>query len=366
MLFRSGPPDPQVLSQAGISLICIGSEWIRREQMSPMAAVRGFWNLEASRRLIDVLSTLDVRDTVVHAHLYSSALSASVLHAALRSGFSTVLTLHDYFITCPNGAYFVFPRSEACERRALSWSCLACNCDSRRRLHKIWRVARTFAQNRMAGIPRRLTAYVAVSGMCSALARRDLPAGARIDIIHNVVAVERRPPVEASRNREYVFAGRLESYKGPQLLARAGSRLRLPVIFCGTGPIEAELRRIYPEAVFMGWLKPGQVIEVLGRARAFVFPSVYRETFGLAAAEALACGIPVVASRGTAAEEFVLHNENGLLFDHNSADDLAEQLGKLRDDSVVERLGREAHRRYWENPLTIDAHISKQIGRAHV
>jgi len=354
-----GPVDPTLRSHAGVAVHCVGARWIRQGQTSPAAAARGFWNIEASRGMVAVLSGLDPGDTVVHAHLYSSALSASVLHASLRSGFATVLTLHDYFITCPNGAYFVFPRAEFCERRALSWSCLACDCDSRRRAHKVWRVARTLMQNRVAKIPRRLAAYVAVSRTCAALARRDLPAGARIDVIPNIVAVERGPPVAVAQNRQYAFVGRLENYKGPQLLAQAAARLRLPVVFCGTGPMESELRRVCPEAEFTGWLRPEQVEGVLGRARAFVFPSVYRETFGLSAAEALARGVPVVASRATAAEEFVRHGENGLLFEHNSAEDLAAQLARLSDDRLVEGLGREAHRRYWEQPLTVDRHVAQ-------
>jgi len=354
-----GPVDPVLRSRAGVAVHCVGAGWIRHGQASPAAAVRGFWNLEASRGIVALLSGLDPQDTVVHAHLYSSALSASVLHASIRSGFATVLTLHDYFITCPNGAYFVFPRAEFCGRRALSLSCLCCHCDSRNRAHKVWRVARTLMQNRVAKIPRRLAAYVAVSGTCALLARRDLPAGARVDVIPNIVAAERRPPVDVAQNREYAFVGRLESYKGPQLLAHAAARLRLPVVFCGAGPMEPELRRVCPEAEFTGWLRPEQVDGVLGRARAFVFPSVYRETFGLSAAEALARGIPVVASRGTAAEEFVRHGENGLLFAHNSVEDLAAQLARLSDDRMVEGLGREAHRLYWEQPLTVDRHVAQ-------
>jgi glycosyltransferase involved in cell wall biosynthesis len=164
-----------------------------------------------------------------------------------------------------------------------------------------------------------------------------------------------------AKNRAFVFTGRLEDYKGPQLLARAGARLGLPVVFCGAGPLETELRRIYPAASFAGWLGPERVFEELGRARAVIFPSVYRETFGLSAAEALARGIPVVAARGTAAEEFVHHNENGLLFAHNSADDLAVQLASFTDDDLVERLGFEAYRRYWERPLTLESHVSRLL-----
>jgi glycosyltransferase involved in cell wall biosynthesis len=356
-----GPVAPELQATRSISVICVGTGWIRQEQTSFGAAMRGIWNRKTAARLRALLAGLDPKETVVHVHLYSSALSASVLDASLRAGFATVLSIHDYFITCPNGAYFVFPRAEICERRALSLSCLACHCDSRKRLHKVWRVARTWLQNRIMRIPGRLTAYVAVSETCAELARRDLPAGSRIEVIPNIVGMERLPPVDVSRNRAFVFSGRLEDYKGPQLLARAAVRLGLPVIFCGAGPLESELRRICPSARFTGWLQPGGVLEELGRARAFVFPSVYRETFGLSAVEALARGIPVVASRGTAAEEFIRHDENGLLFAHNSVDDLAAQLAMLADDKIVGRLGQEAYLKYWEHPLTVEIHVSRLL-----
>jgi glycosyltransferase involved in cell wall biosynthesis len=354
-----GPVEPALQNSPGIAVRCVGTPWLRNRQNSPWAAVRGLWNARASHQLRELLRTFDPNSTIVHVHLYSSALSASVLNAATGAGFCTVLTLHDYFITCPNGAYFVFPKAQICERRALSRSCLACNCDSRKSIHKIWRVARTYLQNRVAKIPQRMAAYVAVSNACATLARRDLPRNARIEVIYNLVSVTQRPPVDVSRNESLVFLGRLESYKGPHLLAQAAVQLGRPVIFCGTGPMEAELRRLCPQAAFTGWLRPEQAMEVMEKARALVFPSVYRETFGLSAAEALARGIPVVVSKGTAAEEFVSHGENGLLFEHNSTDDLVEQLAKLSDPSLAGRLGKQAYGRYWDNPLTVDRHVSQ-------
>ena len=356
-----GPVASELSSHAGLTVICLGTSWLRQDQGSLGTALRGLWNRPAARRLREVLACLDPTETVVHAHLYSSALTASVLDASLQAGFPTVLTLHDYFITCPNGAYFVFPRALPCERSALSLSCLSCHCDSRQRTHKVWRVVRTWLQNRFAKIPHRLTAYIAVSKTCAKLARRDLPVEARLEVVPNVVSIERRPPVDVARNSVFVFAGRLEDYMGPLIFAEAAARLRLPVVFCGTGPLEATLRRIYPEAMFPGWLQPADLVKPFEQARALVCPSLMRATFGLSAAEALARGIPVVASLGTAAEEFVHHQENGLLFEHNSVDDLVAQLAVLADDATVSRMGASAYDGYWKAPLTEDIHLANLL-----
>lgn len=354
-----GPTAPALENVPNLSLYTLGTGWLREQQLSLRAAGRGLWNFSAAGELRKRLRDLDPTRTVVHAHLYSSGLTASVLHAALAEGFPTVLTLHDYFITCPNGAYFVFPRDELCGRSAFSFSCLSCDCDSRRRSHKAWRVFRTWLQNYAARLPRRITAYAAVSQTCAALARRDLPAEAEIEVLPNIVSVPRAPAVDVARNRAFVYSGRLEKYKGPQLLAAAAARLGVPVVFCGAGPLEAELRKLNPAARFTGWLTPEQLLTELSQARAFVFPSLFRETFGLSAAEALARGIPVIASRETAAEEFVHHNSNGLLFAHNSVDDLTAQLALLANDDTVARLGSAAYMKYWAAPLTADAHVDR-------
>lgn len=354
-----GPVDPAVQALPGVQVICLGGTWIR-QSLGPSTLLRTIWNRPAAVALQQLLRDLPPADTVVHAHLYSSSLSASVLHAAVQAGFRTVLSLHDYFITCPNGAYFEFPRAAPCERRALSFSCLTCHCDSRRRIHKAWRVARTWLQNGPARLPSRLSGYIAVSATCAKLARRDLPPSARIDVIPNCVAIDRKPAVDAARHRSFVFSGRLESYKGPQLLAAAAARLNLPVVFCGTGPLERTLRQSCSSATFTGWLSPHDLENRLNEARVFVFPSVFRETFGLSAAEALARGLPVVASRGTAAEEFVHHERNGLLFAHNSVDELTSQLARLQhDDALVTRLATHAYDQYWSSPYTLTRHVDQ-------
>ena len=79
-----GPVAPELSAHAGLTVICLGSVWLRQEQNSWRAAIHGLWNWKAAGRLRTVLADLDPRETIVHAHLYSSALTASVLAESSR------------------------------------------------------------------------------------------------------------------------------------------------------------------------------------------------------------------------------------------------------------------------------------------
>jgi glycosyltransferase involved in cell wall biosynthesis len=65
-------------------------------------------------------------------------------------------------------------------------------------------------------------------------------------------------------------------------------------VVIGEGPQEAELRRRYPAAKFLGLLKDRALAAHLAAADVFVFPSK-TDTFGVVQLEALACGVPVAA-----------------------------------------------------------------------
>jgi glycosyltransferase involved in cell wall biosynthesis len=80
--------------------------------------------------------------------------------------------------------------------------------------------------------------------------------------------------------------------------------------------------------------------EWLGRADLFLLPSE-TESFGLAALEALACGVPVIASDVGGLPEVVRHGETGLLVPPGDPAALAAAVASLLDDEPRrQRLGQ--------------------------
>ncbi len=132
----------------------------------------------------------------------------------------------------------------------------------------------------------------------------------------------------------FLMVGRLLPYKRFDLGIEACNRLGLPLKIAGVGREHKRLERLAgPTVEFAGWVPEEQLPMLYRGARALIFPQV--EDFGLVAAEAVACGTPVVAYRAGGALDIVHEGVNGIFFDRQEAPALAAALtafGRLRFD----------------------------------
>lgn len=336
--------------------LTIGDVW--REPNPVKAALRGIWNPRAGAALADLLAGFPPRDTVVHIHQFTRALSPSVLAAAARSGMPWAVTLHDYFLMCPTGMYYDDSRGHVCDRQPLSAACALSACDKTSALHKTVRLLRQFAAARAlaAGTPMTL---VSPSGYGRDMARPFLPADTRHVVVPNVVDIERAPRAQVARNRRFVFLGRLTRDKGVLVLAEAARRAGVELAFVGAGAEEAVLRARCPDAAFFPWTTRAEVIGHMDAARAVIFASLLPEPYGMSAVEAIARGVPLVATATGAMADTVVHGENGLLVEPGDVESLARALTLLKDPATADRIGREAWERYWSDPSNPQRHAER-------
>jgi glycosyltransferase involved in cell wall biosynthesis len=98
----------------------------------------------------------------------------------------------------------------------------------------------------------------------------------------------------------------------------------------GKGAVERELRRLglAPHVRLLGYITDDDLAALYSGALAYVQPSLY-EGFGLTVLEAMACGVPVVASNTSSLPEVV--GGAGLLVDPNDPHDIASAVGRLID-----------------------------------
>lgn len=102
-----------------------------------------------------------------------------------------------------------------------------------------------------------------------------------------------------------------------------------------------EARALGTERVRLhGPLPNSQVSACYEQAGIFVFPSLWHEPFGIPVIEAMAAGLPVIATRGGALPEVIIDGETGILVERGDAAGLAQALRLLlRDPQLRARMG---------------------------
>ena len=135
--------------------------------------------------------------------------------------------------------------------------------------------------------------------------------------------------------------------------AAASKELKLHLILVGDGPerspAEAKVREMGLEKniCFLG--KQENVASIIKNCDLFLLPSE-NESFGLAALEAMSCGLPVVASTTEGLPEVVTHNETGLLAEVGDVERLAQHIVTiLSDHEMHARMSKAARKRVEEN-----------------
>ena len=341
-------PIADDLSAAGVRTLCLQQHQLLDAERRPGALLQALWNSQAYREMQSVLKSLDRRQTIVHLHGYTKALTTTPVLAASRAGFTSICTLHDFFAACPNGAFFDYRRQQPCSLRALSARCVFTDCDKRHMAHKSYRVARGLAQRHAAGFPASVRDYITLSKQSVRLLRPYLPAESRFHGLPNIINVTRDQPIDAGANRHLVVVGRLDAEKGVMMAAEAARHVSLPIVFVGDGPLRRDVEA--RGARVTGWLTADKVHEEVEQARCLVVPSLWYETFGLVVDEAAARGVPAIVSDVSAPAERIVDGKTGWLYPSGDIGALEERLQLTRHAAVVRAAGAAAYRRYWSDP----------------
>lgn len=356
-----GPVDER-LRGSKAEVICLGEKDINTESRIK-AVLKGIRNRSAEKAFGRLLDRFSPEDTVVHFHGWTKALSASVIRAAQRRGFTRVITLHEYFSVCPNGGFYNYRRQQICILSPMSAACIRCCCDKHSRAQKAWRVFRQFLQDPyVRNDPQ--TAFLSISEKTESIIRPLVRSG-RFYRVYNPVEPAERGTADCTASKTFLYVGRLSPEKSPELFCRAVTDLKAghdpEGVIVGDGQLYGELRAKYPDVRFEGWKTPEEVREYMGRARALVFPSGWYEGAPLTVIEAMSAGLPCIISDSTAAAEMIEDRVTGLLFRSGNADDLKEKMLLAMDDPFWETIRNNVRARSDFTRYSLRTHIDSLL-----
>ena len=281
---------------------------------------------------------------IVHAHNVHPTLGWRALAAAREAGARIVLHLHQYRLVCANGVCFTDGADcTRCHARNTLPGVIH-NCRESRRESLVYALALALWQ-------RRLVEHADVAIVPSVFARErlrelgaPLPADRVVVLAPPLRSLAQGAGPAARRDGSYALVvSRLAPEKGVDVAIDACRIAGIDLVVAGGGP---ELERLSARArgasvEFVGRVGNGELARLRESASVALVPSRSAETFGLAAAEALAAGVPVVASRVGALPELV---EEDALVAPGDARALAGAISRVASDP-------RAGERGWERVL---------------
>jgi glycosyltransferase involved in cell wall biosynthesis len=296
---------------------------------------------------------ITVEPDIVHAHAIQG-LGANLLEIAKEAGCKTVLSVHDWWLLCPN--MFVMdcfgkPCDESMATEAVCGDCL----------EKIMRIEgseRLLPEFDGRVFWKRRTGYLkwVVATHVDCL----LPVSETINqfLVDNQVTAKQshvfesgittiKPKTESKKEDRTItfgYVGGVVQAKGVWILLEALSKVHSVnwrLFFYGVkkNEMNEELKKqldkhsnIAQNIYLCGTFNESQKASVYGEIDCLIIPSVCQESYSLAAREALSQGVPVLSSACGGAEEVISHGENGWIVPRNNVAALTKQIDDLLEN----------------------------------
>lgn len=338
--------------------------------------LRRGWADLYDRRVADTVTAElgRLRPDLVHVHNVSGTTMAPFL-VCRRLGVPVVLTLHDYWLLCPNNMLYGgdgllcrpadrpgWARCGRCFRRYDFWADIPA-----RRSVLAWLVRDVKC---FMAPSRRLVDLHVAAGYDSARFRV-VPYGIEPGLAHLPAnPIVRKIAREAGRAPTLLFAGSLVVSKGIQVLTEALPRLldavpglRLVVAGGGEERLVAPLRRLGRPAVWLlGRLPCDEMRLLYAAADLTLVPSTWYDNSPMVIYESLLAGTPVVGSAIGGIPELIQEGLTGYLFPPGDAEALAGRVMDHFDRPAPER--REMRRRcarYIRQELSAERHVERLL-----
>jgi glycosyltransferase involved in cell wall biosynthesis len=303
------------------------------------------WAAQNLRRLVE-----QHQPEITHVHNTWFALSPSILRELRRNGGRVLMTLHNYRLICSNA--LLFRNGRPCEDCVGShpWHGVRHRCYRGSSLASA-AAAANIALHRIRGTW--LTDVDALAAPDEFSKARFVAAGIpaeKIIVKPNFVedpGLRKAPPSESKR---ILYVGRIAPEKGILELLNAWRRAsppKLELLVVGDGPLMERARRHAAGNVrLLGRLKRAEARKLMLSARALVVPSLAYEVQPIVLLEALAAGLPVVASDLGSITEVLSALGPEWLVAPGRVEQWSRVLSTLASDSRVDWAGARARSAY--------------------
>lgn len=288
-----------------------------------------FYNRTSARALAEKIDSF--RPDIIHVHNLFFTASPSILYKAKAMGIPVVMTIHNYRLICANAMLLRNGKvCELCVPHTFPLSGIKYKCYRSSAIESALVTGITSVHKMLSTWHDKVNHYIVPSHFLkeklqhSSLKLKESEASV-IPNLSEDLAFE-----PGDRSDYFLFAGRLSYEKGIDILLDCFANNRdLTLVIAGDGPEKSNLLnriRDIPTIRYMGLRTKAEVIALMKRCRALIFPSRWYEGLPLTIIEALSTGTPVIAARLGAMPEMIRDGYNGFLFPAGNSVALAGQI----------------------------------------
>lgn len=327
-----------------------------------MTALNTVYSFSAKKRVQAEIAKF--QPDVVHVHNFFPLWSPAVYDACQEAKVAVLQTLHNYRLLCAAGLLFRDGKvCEDCLGKLFTWPGVVHRCYRGSRVGSAV-LATMQAVHRARGTwKERVNLYIALTEFAR---HKFIEAGLPADkivvkpnfLLSKNEEISSVPKLQETKENYALFVGRLSPEKGIDTMLAAwrlkasnglGQKVQnflgsLKIV--GDGPLADQVAMAAQEIPGVEWLgrqPQEQVQKLMQNAKMLVFPSVWYEGFPMVIVEALALGLPVVASNLGSLSSLVDSGRTGLHFRPGDADDLAAKVEwAIAHPQELGQMGREA------------------------
>jgi glycosyltransferase involved in cell wall biosynthesis len=350
---KIGHYDSELWSKGGVS------SYIRRVSQAQQAAGHSihFFSIYSPQAGIEDWEIPQIVTDEVDLFHQAQALGLDILHLhkPIRTQPSNqvcvIRTVHGHQPYCPSGSKFLRRWNKPCDRPYNLYGCLwghvVDRCGSiRPKTSQFNFQSTTWERAILPTIPTITVSQFLKDQMVAIGYPADL-----IRVLHLPAPESLRselPPQDGIPH--FVVAGRLTPEKGIGFLLEAVQQVTVPIHLdiAGEGYSEPELRKLVQQlnisdrVTFHGWVNAAQALDLMQKARAIIFPSMWHEPAGFISLEAATVSRAVISTCVGGIPEFANRLQNTLLVKPGDRAELAATIARLATEwELAKRLGQQ-------------------------
>jgi len=291
-------------------------------------AVKTIWSQHSYNQIRELIRNNQY--DILHCENTFPLISPSAYYAAKAEGIPVIQTLRNYRLFCLNAYFFRENRvCEDCLNKPVPVPGIIHSCYKNSKLGSAV-VAMMLSTHRLL---RTYQNQIDIFITLTEFAKNKFIEGGlpKNKIIVKPNFVEPDPGIGKGEGDFVLFVGRLSEEKGIEILLRAWQNLsyHLPLKIVGDGSLVDLVKnttQTIPSIEYIGRQPVEVIYQLMGQAKALVFPSLWYEGMPRVILEAFAKGTPVIASKLGSMETLIEHQRTGLHFTAGNAEELVQQV----------------------------------------